>query len=54
MKKDKCSVDGCKRPIAIPKHGLCKAHLNRFYRTGKPGESKIKPRKFHKPYKETL
>lgn len=53
MKKNKCIVSGCIREMAIIKHGLCKAHMNRFYVHGEVGDGKIGKRKKHKPYVET-
>jgi hypothetical protein len=32
--KLKCKIDGCKRKIAIKKHGLCRAHVARYYKWG--------------------
>lgn len=49
-----CVIKGCKRKIAVKKHGLCKAHTNRLYKTGTPGETKITVRKTHKPFKAQL
>lgn len=48
---DKCSVDGCDRPPCIQKHGLCRAHLQHYYRCGDPGKKKVRKKIFHPPYK---
>lgn len=50
MSKNKCSVKGCDRPIAIPKHALCRPHLQRYYRNGEPGEGQIRVKKIYKSY----
>lgn len=48
--KNKCGVAECDLEIAVKKHGLCKAHTERYYRHGHPGTEKILSRKKHKPY----
>lgn len=45
----KCQVPNCKRPVEVMKHQLCKAHANRFYKTGALGNKKVIGRKTHKP-----
>jgi len=51
---NKCVVAGCTRVAAVKKHQLCKAHLNRFYRTGEVGKGKILKKKIHTPYTEQI
>lgn len=46
----KCRVNGCDRKIAVVKHGLCKAHANRYYWNGHPGTGEILKRKRHAPF----
>jgi hypothetical protein len=53
MNKNKCIVPGCMREIAIKKHRMCKAHVNRMYEHGDPGDAYIHPRKLHNPYRIT-
>ena len=48
----KCAVKGCERPVKIFKHGLCTAHLLRYYRHGDPGIAKIAIKKIRPSYKE--
>jgi hypothetical protein len=48
----RCSVEGCDRPEFIGKHGLCRAHLQHYYRHGHPGDKLIRPKKKYEPYKE--
>jgi len=50
----KCQVEGCKRKVAVVKHGLCKAHANRYYWKGTPGTGEILKRKRHEPYKAEI
>lgn len=52
MKKEKCCVKGCDRPLTVYKHGLCRTHYIRLCRTGDVGTAKIRTRKSIKPYKE--
>lgn len=40
-----CSVDGCSRPIAVQKAGLCRAHYLRLRRTGSVGPATIGERR---------
>jgi hypothetical protein len=46
----KCRVPGCGRPINVPKHKLCVAHVTRFYRTGGVGGAKVKRLRKHEPF----
>lgn len=48
----KCSVKGCDRPVKVIKHGLCTAHLSRYYRHGNPGTAKVMVKQQHQSYKE--
>ena len=50
MEDCKCKAEGCSRKMVSQKHRLCKAHLNRFYRTGTVGEGKIAKKRNHNPY----
>ena len=50
----KCQVEGCKRNIAVVKHGLCKAHANRYYWKGHPGSGEILKRKRHAPFNPVM
>jgi hypothetical protein len=50
MSEKKCSVKGCMRPIAIVKHALCRAHLQKYYRNGDPGQDQIRIKRKYKPY----
>ena len=50
MNEKKCCITGCKRPIAIGKHALCRAHLQRYYRDGDPGNEPVRERREYKPY----
>jgi hypothetical protein len=52
--KDKCKVDGCKRLVAVKKHGLCEPHRLRYYRTGEVGSGKIRSYKPHKPFNKDI
>lgn len=46
----KCKVNGCKRDIYVKKHGLCKRHTERFYKTGDIGDAKIREWNSREPY----
>lgn len=46
-----CVVDGCPEPIAVKKHGLCYAHLRRYYRHGEVGSGKIVKRTKQAPFR---
>lgn len=48
----KCSVKGCDRPVKVVKHGLCSAHLQRYYRHNEPGSPRIAEKKVHVGYRE--
>lgn len=50
MSEKKCSVKGCVRPIAIAKHALCRAHLQKYYRNGDPGHAQVRIKRKYKPY----
>lgn len=50
MSEKKCCVKGCDRPIAIDKHDLCRAHLQKYYRNGDPGTALVRKKKLYKPY----
>jgi hypothetical protein len=50
IKKQKCIVDGCNRSYKILKHQLCPAHLVRFYRTGRVGDSLIRKKTLFNKY----
>lgn len=52
INNSKCSLKGCNRPVKIFKHGLCTAHLLRYYRHGDPGIAKIGTKKQRPSYKE--
>lgn len=50
--KTKCAVAGCGRPIVVKKHGLCAAHLQRYYRKKEVGAGKILERVQHRPFRQ--
>ena len=54
MKENKCLVKGCNRPVKVQKHGLCMAHVLRYYRTGSVGDAEIHTRKEHKVYQQPV
>lgn len=33
----KCKVRGCLKPSEISRHGLCRPHYMRYWKTGDPG-----------------
>lgn len=45
----KCKIEGCLRPIALKKHGLCRGHYMRWYQ-GRPMEGPIQSRQPVEPY----
>lgn len=49
IKKD-CFVKGCTREIFIIKHGLCRAHYDRYRLTGDVGSAPIIKRRNIEPY----
>jgi hypothetical protein len=49
-KKETCIIKNCKRPMRIKKHGLCKPHLERYYKYGTVDPSPIRELKRHKPF----
>lgn len=51
---NKCKVNSCEKKIYSKKHELCTGHINRYYRTGKVGNGKIRSYKSHKPFNKDI
>lgn len=44
-----CIINGCSNPINVKKHGLCMAHVKRYYR-GEKVEGRVRSRRSYLPY----
>lgn len=51
--KSTCLIKGCPAPVAVRKHGLCRVHVQRFYRTGVPGPALIRRHRALAPFRGT-
>lgn len=51
LKMEKCLVDGCKRKVSTPKHGLCRGHYDRYLRLGDVGTEPLRESRNLIPYR---